>query len=744
MSRCGCGDSCSCVLLSSDSVTVLGVGTPDNPYQMSVNDSTGAGFAPPPGTPDDYFPVVLGSGFQWLSPSQIKTLIGADGGGGSGLGGIYPVSNYGAHADNGVTDNTVPFNLAAAAAQATGGVVYYDELGTYGIQGAVNNGNVALLGQGGNQSPATIIRCFSSVASFSFGNPLSGDHFHPTWMTGIVIDYNGTGDVTGRFRHTAVKARLSSVHCTDLSVTGTNTAAMTPGIGAWINGSQNCTFQDFDCDATQGAALLLDNGAGGNNFERCEISTAGVLLRITDQSSGVNNGGGYPFGPANNYFNECIFESRLSDSSTLVSVECGAGNIFNDCGFSVSTTTGVVTSGALVKVTNDIVFAPFAAPFATHVGFTNCNWNGGTAGAVSGSSPCKFVQVDGPNLVSIDGIHDVQDYAYWVYNNSGASAVRFMPTDIIKGSGTGALFGSNATACNEKQSIIFGAGTTSTTLTWGGQTTAAILATDTFTTVQTRLQALSSIGSGNVKVTGPVNGGGPLMVEFIGTLAAAGRALITATGTGGTPTITRIVAGGTVPSLNTWANVSYMQMLMKLSAAFPIGLAVGHDDENFARIWIQRSGGVAFGDGTANPSVGLNFDATNQATNTAGQFRIGSGRSEALHAQAVATAAFTYSVDTTTVPGVIFSYVNNSCSLGTFTLTNPVDNQFFSITHIQPTPGGVPPVYPANVAWIGSVPTLLADGSVMTVTFRYQVSDSTWHEYSRSGNRQADLPTYAE
>src|SRR5260221_9627412 len=67
------------------------------------------------------------------------------------------------------------------------------------------------------------------------------------------------------------------------------------------------------------------------------------------------------------------------------------------------------------------------------------------------------------------------------------------------------------------------------TLTFGGQTTAAIQWNDTAATVQTRLAALSSIGAGNVGVTGGPGPGTPWVVEFKGALGPNPQALMTHT-----------------------------------------------------------------------------------------------------------------------------------------------------------------------------------------------------------------------
>jgi hypothetical protein len=99
-----------------------------------------------------------------------------------------------------------------------------------------------------------------------------------------------------------------------------------------------------------------------------------------------------------------------------------------------------------------------------------------------------------------------------------------------------------ADGANEAQTITEGgSGLTSFTLTWNGQTTAAIPAASTALTVQQRLGALSNLDEGQVTVTGGV--GGPYTVTFQG---ATDVAALTATPTGGTGTVTiaTATAGG--------------------------------------------------------------------------------------------------------------------------------------------------------------------------------------------------------
>lgn len=92
------------------------------------------------------------------------------------------------------------------------------------------------------------------------------------------------------------------------------------------------------------------------------------------------------------------------------------------------------------------------------------------------------------------------------------------------------------------------------TLTFGANTTSAIAYNAAASAVQTALQALASIGSGNALVTG--SAGGPYTVEFTGTLGYAAQSLLTATPslTGGSSpnvAIARVKGGATWATITT-------------------------------------------------------------------------------------------------------------------------------------------------------------------------------------------------
>ena len=85
-------------------------------------------------------------------------------------------------------------------------------------------------------------------------------------------------------------------------------------------------------------------------------------------------------------------------------------------------------------------------------------------------------------------------------------------------------------ALNEVQSITLNGSPTggTFTLTFGANTTSAIAYDATAATVQTAIQALASIGSGNCSLSGPA--GGPWLCEFVSAKAAANQSEMTGTG----------------------------------------------------------------------------------------------------------------------------------------------------------------------------------------------------------------------
>lgn len=119
----------------------------------------------------------------------------------------------------------------------------------------------------------------------------------------------------------------------------------------------------------------------------------------------------------------------------------------------------------------------------------------------------------------------------------------------------GAALTPSGSSANEVQTVTISGTPTggSFTLDYNGQPTVDIAYNATASAVQTALQNLSNIGSGNVAVTG--SAGGPYTVTFQGTLAAANVAQLTAANnlTGGTSPAVAVATGtqGTAGSLLT-------------------------------------------------------------------------------------------------------------------------------------------------------------------------------------------------
>lgn len=123
----------------------------------------------------------------------------------------------------------------------------------------------------------------------------------------------------------------------------------------------------------------------------------------------------------------------------------------------------------------------------------------------------------------------------------------------ITGAGAGDVgkYGPYSGTTDEVQVLTEGgSGLTSFTVTFGGQTTGAIAAAATAAQVQTALEALSTIGVGNVLVSGSASG--PYTLTWRGALADTDIAQVTATPTGGSGTITpsTTTAGGADVSAN--------------------------------------------------------------------------------------------------------------------------------------------------------------------------------------------------
>jgi hypothetical protein len=91
------------------------------------------------------------------------------------------------------------------------------------------------------------------------------------------------------------------------------------------------------------------------------------------------------------------------------------------------------------------------------------------------------------------------------------------------------------------------------TLTFEGQTTSAIAYDAAASAVDTALEALSTIGTDNVSVTG--DAGGPFTVEFIGDFATQDVSLMTGEGGDESCTVSIVKTDASAGSLYSWMSV---------------------------------------------------------------------------------------------------------------------------------------------------------------------------------------------
>lgn len=151
-----------------------------------------------------------------------------------------------------------------------------------------------------------------------------------------------------------------------------------------------------------------------------------------------------------------------------------------------------------------------------------------------------YITVDGYDLEAaspreLAGLRVEGTGAPALYAAEGAN-LRLYPSPTAGLTIEHAYFANETVLHGVQQTItIGGAGLTSFTLTFAGQTTASLDDAATAAQIQAALVALSTIGNGEVTVAGEVNG--PFTVTFAGTLTGT-SSLLTATPTGGSGTVT--------------------------------------------------------------------------------------------------------------------------------------------------------------------------------------------------------------
>jgi hypothetical protein len=189
------------------------------------------------------------------------------------------------------------------------------------------------------------------------------------------------------------------------------------------------------------------------------------------------------------------------------------------------------TLGAIRNdIVRDFVVTNWTAPPSGHI----LDLQGGVHEFGSAANSIGFPYKPGADVARTLAVLSPTDpMRFWQMWSGGQSRewVSSTPPTVVAGAGD-----------NEVQTVtITGAPTGGTfTLTWSGQTTAAIARNATATTVRTSLEALSNIGVGDVTVTGGPGPTTPWAVTFTGALSATDVPQMTATSS---------LTGGTTPAV---------------------------------------------------------------------------------------------------------------------------------------------------------------------------------------------------
>lgn len=259
--------------------------------------------------------------------------------------GIFLPEAHGAVGD-GVTDDSAALTAAFNAAYAAkNGVVLLTKL--YGWKGdLLHRGGITVQGAGGwtarTSSPTQGLRALDGTARYLYGSFTSsgGIDVNPGPLTNLVIDGNNVGGSTPGF--------LFKSQCVDGYVANVYVVHSAGG-HVELGGTQNTIFDHLFCGLGTGVSLSLqavtgEQGAGGNKFRNCYVTTSTAkLLHLGPTPSN--------FAPHDNLFDGCMFENyNASASSHLVHIEAGNNNVMRHCVFTESTTTGSITSQALILV----------------------------------------------------------------------------------------------------------------------------------------------------------------------------------------------------------------------------------------------------------------------------------------------------------------------------------------------------------------------------------------------------------
>jgi large repetitive protein len=318
---------------------------------------------------------------------------------------------------------------------------------------------------------------------------------------------------------------------------GSLAASTQPQITPTGSGGTNASFGTltnlqtvFVAGTTTGSFTLTFNGVATSSLPF--TSSASAVQSALDSLSTIGTAGGF-----------VIVSESSSQTGNQYTVNFGGTLASNSDPVMVALGTGGTTATVTTAQT-------FAVSGTTSGTFT-LTFNGKTTSALPFTATASAIQAALINLTTIGGVGG----SVTVTLSGSQSTVSFLGSfanqvePLIVATGSGGAF-ANVTSVSSQQSVFVNGSTSgSFTLTFNGETTAALPFTATASAVQSALDSLAAIGGvgGSVTVVG-ISGG--YAVTFGGALAGAAVPQIIGTGFGGDTVSVTTTTQGASPATN--------------------------------------------------------------------------------------------------------------------------------------------------------------------------------------------------
>jgi hypothetical protein len=326
---------------------------------------------------------------------------------------FYNATDYGATGD-GATDDTDAIKDAITAAATGGGTVMF-AAGTYKVSEViVVPTGVNLWGAGKDCADpplGTAFLCADASSGLAFGTRTGG-------TTGGVsgnfsIDGGGVAS-TGLYVGMCVERTFEAINVWDCVV------------GILIEAAQNNCFIGVNANNCATICMVLDYGAGGNLFSRCNLNDFGTCALHVKQS-GVSPTGAYDY-PSHNEWQHGVFERPKAAATSIVRQEAGGENCLVNC---ILADNGNLAANPLINLAPDATHdsARFQM-FGGHLfGWSPHAGSGVSVGAASASFAhvqfihlvSAFVGLVGNSVVEVDDIY-LNSVDAWSDNLGSAAA----------------------------------------------------------------------------------------------------------------------------------------------------------------------------------------------------------------------------------------------------------------------------------------------------------------------------------